>query len=115
MTESPSPNKSAQWKRVLIGGLISASIGGICIVLIVGGIEIPLLALGFGLPILFYNTSSNIVDIMMVIVFWFMIGAVLTYLSTYFPKKNLVAIGLWLMVYVISYVISFFYYGMLAG
>jgi len=107
MTESPASNRFAYWKRVLIGGLISALIAGLCVGLLLysGGRPIRnvsvilfFMMLGFGLPAFIIASSGNVISIMAVIVFWFLLGTAITY----FARKNMVAIGLWFVVYVIS-------------
>ena len=108
MTESPSPNKFAKWKRPLIGGFLSAVIaGGIIAVQIsfdgVDFLRIP--ALSVITPILlfalFTNTNnlinSALVSILLVTALWLIIG----FTITYFVRNNLLAIGSWILIHVI--------------
>lgn len=103
MTESVVLKNSARWKRSLIGGLISGLLSGILISLFQSGVPIDMLVFGFGLPLFFFDPLSDIVNILVVTIFWFMVGATITY----FVSKNLIAIVIWLTVYVISFIIAF--------
>lgn len=101
MTESPSPNKSAQWKRVLMGGLISALLAGIGYDLFIAGVNndfIIILTVGFLVTYYIFMFPSAIIGIGIAIVYWFLIGATVTY----FVKSNLFAIVFWFVTYIIS-------------
>jgi hypothetical protein len=105
MTE-PAP--SGRIQRGLIGGLISALLGGGCFSLFLYGAGSRLdgilmfVCLGFGLPALIDPTTSEFTYILRVTIFWFGIGGAIGYLV----RNNKAAIGIWLLVYAISSGIS---------
>ena len=103
MTESVALKKSARLQRSLIGGLISGLLCGILIALSEGGAPIEMLLFGFVLPLFLFDSLSQIDSYMVVITFWFLVGATITY----FVSKNLVAIVLWLAVYALSFILAF--------
>ena len=98
MIESPTPNKFAQWRRPLLGGLLSAIIAGIFLFIaeIFSGKVTEFLTLGFSLPTLF--TSNTGFAFFLSILFWFMAGATIAHLS----RKNVMAIVYWLVLYMVS-------------
>lgn len=103
MTDSLVPSKFFQQKRLLVGGLISALIAGISFSLLFYSDQssgsLLFFALGFTLPLLFFDVSSHVVGVI-VVVFWFIVGVTVTC----FTRANIKAIGLWLVVYIISFV-----------
>ena len=113
MTDASACNKMAQWKRALISGLISASIAGICISLLLydGGRAIRdislilfFMALGFGLPAILVTFLSKAMIVVLVVCAWFLVGIVITRIA----KRNIIAIGLWLAVYALSSLIALY-------
>jgi len=98
MIESPTPNKFTQWRRPLLGGLLSAIIAGIFLFIaeIFSGKVTEFLTLGFSLPTLF--TSNTGFAIFLSILFWFTAGATIAHLS----GKNGMAIVYWLVLYIAS-------------
>lgn len=62
-----------------------------------------MLLFGFVLPLFLFDSLSQIVSYMVVITFWFLVGAAITY----FVNKNLVAIVIWLAVYALSFILAF--------
>lgn len=99
MTESPTPSKFAQWKRPLIGGVLSALIAGIFLIVaeVFSGKVTELLALGFSLPTLF--TSNIGFAVFLSILFWFIAGATIAHQV----RKNVLAMVSWLVLYMISF------------
>ena len=110
MTESSTPNKFAQWRRPLLGGLLSAIIAGIFLFIaeIFSGKVTEFLTLGFSLPTLF--TSNTGFAFFLSILFWFTAGATIAYLS----RKNVMAIVFWLVLYIVS-IALFWVFFMLLG
>jgi hypothetical protein len=108
MTESYPPNNFPRWKRPLISGLISAGMAGICFGLLLynprtaSGSIVWFLLLGFLAPGLLDQSASRVVSLLIVIVFWFLIGTGIGHLF----RKNWIAIGVWLIVYAISFGLS---------
>jgi hypothetical protein len=109
MPELFTQKKSVYWKRTLIGGLLSSAFASACFgffiynaQFVVRGIFFFLL-LGFGYPgILLNGYASNIILVLAAAVFWFMIGALISRLA----RRNIVAIGIWLIAYAISTLLS---------
>jgi hypothetical protein len=109
MNESFTPKKSVYGKRALIGGLLSSAIASACFGFfiynarfVVRGIFFFLL-LGFGYPGLLLNRyAGNIILILTAAVFWFITGALISRLA----RRNIVAVGIWLIVYAISTLLS---------
>ena len=112
MTESPTPSKFAKWKRPLILGILSA----IPATLLMSGLEtyqfpwLGFVLIGFMVPALIFDGSlltpiylTNPKVFLLVILFWFLIGAILGY-ST---RKNWLAIGCWLLLDAIFIIIGF--------
>jgi len=113
MTEPVVSNKLTYWKRALFGGLISASIAGICISLLLydGGRAIRdislilfFMALGFGLPAILVTSLSKVMIVVFVIFTWFLVGTVITRIA----RRKIAAIGLWLAVYALSSLIALY-------
>ena len=103
------PSISSRIKRGLIGGIISALLGGggtsLLIYPVFGRhVQDPLIfvLLGFGFPALINSSISNFGDLFLAIVYWFLAGAMIGY----FARNNRAAIGIWLLVYIISSAIS---------
>lgn len=108
MTESPTPNKLAKWKRPLIGGLLSAGIVGIYakyIDMFLDGFSIlSIFSLEFFCPpnCYFFSIGNpwwvEILGYGAILLIWFLAGATITY----FTRKNWLAIGLWLLLQAIK-------------
>lgn len=103
------PIISSRIKRGLIGGIISALLGGGCTSLLIYPVfgryvDAPLIfvLLGFGFPALNDSSSSKFSGLFLAIVYWFLAGAMIGY----FARNNRAAIGIWLLVYIISSAIS---------
>jgi len=105
MTESPTPNKFAKWKRPLIGGFLSTLITliGIAIGLSNDSLFFLIGQRFMGLPIfilvnLLHLDEIIIPGIILTLAIWFLIGA----LITHFVRKNLPAVAYWLLSLVVS-------------
>jgi len=66
------------------------------------GSVLSFILLGFGAPAFISQYSGRVVAVLTVIVFWFLVGALISRLA----RKNIIAIGVWLLVYVISLALS---------
>lgn len=109
MTESSTSNNFAQLKRVLIGGLLSASAAGIIYYLyafkliVINTAIMFFMILGFELPAMLFDSLNQIVNTITVTVIWFLIGGAVTY----FIKTNKRAFVFWLVTYIIFCVAAF--------
>lgn len=113
MAQFRTSTKFANWKRLLISGLVSALIAGISFSLVLYGggrmlrdisLILFFMALGFGLPAFVTPHLNNIMNVMLVILVWFLVGTTVAY----FGKRNVMAVGLWLVVYAISSLITLY-------
>jgi len=107
MTESPAPNKFTQWKRPLIGGLLSALIAGIALVVLYKFdffLFVGFITIGMIIPNIFLGGSNLWISVLS-IVFWFFAGSVITH---YF--KNNKVIGVWIILYIVSFIFRVLYF-----
>jgi hypothetical protein len=101
-------NKVMNWKRALIGGLISALAAGVCFGVflfnsrLISGSVIAFILLGFAFPGLLIRYSGNTVIFFTVIAFWFLAGVSMGW----FVKRNMIAIGAWFLLYILSLIFS---------
>jgi hypothetical protein len=114
MTESLTPSNFAKWKRPVIGGVISASIAAFFMLLyflayridwfydfLFSTLDMDMLGAGFyapGLPfwlVRFDDLQGSISTVFSIFV-WFLAGFTITYLV----RKNIIAIGLWILLYI---------------
>lgn len=94
MNESPTANKLAKWKRPLMSGLLSGLIAGVLVILnfFAMGFLLPVAIVHFFLP----DFGQSIFNVsLIVVIFWFAVGIVITTLS----KNNRTAIVWWLLTY----------------
>jgi len=121
MNEAHAPGKFSKWKQPLMGGLRSAIPAavfiGATIVLFYADYDadwiyifydiISLVSIGFLLPNLIYlfvtssYPTSDFLALLLVVLFWFIVGFVITALS----KNSKIAGRWWLGFYIISLVI----------
>ena len=110
MTESSIPSEFTQWKRPLIGGLLSAGIAGMFVVLmyVLNFFPIPLvgfMTVGIIVSNLFFG-DENLPIITVSIIFWFFAGSVIAY----YNKLNNTAIKAWGILFVVSFVLFLLFY-----
>ena len=110
MTENRKLNEFTRWKRSLLGGLASAGIVGIALALMYGFNVFPFPFVSFmtiGIIISnFFFGDSNLWIFIVSVVFWFIVGSVITYYS----KENSTAIRLWVVLYFVSFVLFIVFY-----
>lgn len=133
MNEDHAPSKFSKWKQPLIGGLWSAIPAGVLIVLLNWSFNsdpsagllfdaydiIFILSVGFllpDIPILIYSLltggnlmtngiPSDLLSFLITVIFWFILGVVITNSS----KSNETAIKRWLLIYMLSTIITLFF------
>lgn len=108
MDNSHMSNKVTNWKRALIGGLISALVAGVCFGVLLlnsrlfSGSVIFFMLLGFAFPGLLFRYSGNVVVFLTVVAFWFLAGVSIGW----FVKRKTIAIGAWFLLYILSFMFS---------
>ena len=110
MTEALAQNRFAQWKRLLIGGILSAGIAGTIVVLMYVLNFFPIPLVGFmttGIIVSnFFFGDENLPIIIVSIIFWFFAGSVIAY----YNKLNNAAIKAWGVLFVMSFVLFLLFY-----
>jgi len=110
MNESPNQKDLTRWKRSLIGGLLSAGIAGIIVALMYLFNFFPIPLIGFmtmGIIVSnFFFGDENLWIIIVSIIFWFFAGSIITY----YIKVNSVAIKIWGVLFVGSFMLFLVFY-----
>ncbi len=87
--------------RPVVAGLISTLLAALGVIL---SFQVDSILLsGIYLPILFVDPHSYVARMIAILVFWFLVGVIIAYLT----RKNLRAVGIWLLLYIIFFVIAF--------
>jgi len=100
MYKSSTSNKFNRFIRPIVSGFLSALVAGICVAI---SFRVDsLLLIGIYLPIFIIDPHYFPLRVVTIIIFWFVVGLTVAYLA----RKNLMAVGLWLMLYIVILLIA---------